>query len=253
MTDLEDLWESYPTSEPPTAELLREGRRQARLRSRRLVLRPLLATVTTAALGGAFLLGTSARPDTGGPTAAPDLRASSFRADLHPAASCADLLSSYRSRAREAVTAYGWGMGWGGSWGGGWFDSSMAFTARADMAVRTSALSDLVRNTQDSSRTGTNVQETDVDEPDQVKTDGSRVVRADGGTLSVYDASGETIRRTARLDLPRLRNAEILLAGDTVVAIGTHTGTRASRRSSPLRAAGSNRVARRPEPPEDRV
>ena len=66
MTDLEDLWESYPTSEPPTPELLREGRRQARARRRHLVLRPLLVGVTTAALAGAFLVGTHAGTDAGG-------------------------------------------------------------------------------------------------------------------------------------------------------------------------------------------
>ena len=62
MTDLEDLWESYPASKPPTAELLREGRRQARLRRRRLVLRPLVAAATATALGAAFLVGTSVGP-----------------------------------------------------------------------------------------------------------------------------------------------------------------------------------------------
>jgi hypothetical protein len=231
MTDLEDLWESYPTSEPPTPELLREGRRRARLRSRRLVLRPLLAAVTTAALGGAFLLGTSVGRDTGSPTAAPALRASSFKADLRPAASCADLLSSYRARGRAAVTAYGWGYGWGYGPREGLFDSSFWFAARADTAVVHATVGDLGLKAQDSSRTGTNVQEVDVDEPDEVKTDGARVVSVDGDTLSVYDASGDTVRHTARLALPRLLDGEILLAGDTVVVIGTDTGTSASRRS----------------------
>jgi hypothetical protein len=233
MTDLEDMWERYPTSEPPTAELLREGRRRARLHRRRLVLRPLLAAVATAALGGAFLLGTGDRPDTGGATAAPKLRASAFQADLHPATSCADLLSSYRARGRAAVTAYGWGIGWGG----GWYDGDLGFTSRAAANLVYPAAGDMSLGAEISSRTGTNVQESDVDEPDQVKTDGARVVRVVRGTLSVYDASGDTVRRTARLALPRLRDAEILLAGDTVVVIGTDTGTPASRRS--LSAPGS--------------
>ena len=128
MTDLEDLWESYPTSEPPTPELLREGRRQARARRRHRVLRPLLVGVTTAALAGAFLVGTHAGTDAGGDATvtAPDLRTSAFRADLHPATSCADLLSSYRARGRAAVTAYGWGFGWRE----GLYDGDLGFAAR---------------------------------------------------------------------------------------------------------------------------
>ncbi|GAA4745420.1 hypothetical protein GCM10023350_32810 [Nocardioides endophyticus] len=228
MTDLEDLWESYPTSEPPIPELLREGRRQARARRRHRVLRPLLAGVTAAALAGAFLVGTRAGTDADDDAtlAAPDLRTSAFRADLHPATSCADLLSSYRARGRAAVTAYGWGFVSSAPL------SARSFTIPARGNQSMGYLGDLSLNTQDSSRTGTNVQEVDVDEPDQVKTDGSRVVRVDRRTLSVYDTSGDTIRLTAQLTLPRMLNGEILLAGDTVVAIGADTRAPASGRSS---------------------
>jgi hypothetical protein len=105
------------------------------------------------------------------------------------------------------------------------------FTSRADANMVYTAAAARSLESEGSSRTGTNVQEADVDEPDRVKTDGSRVVRVEGRTLSVYDASGDTVRRTARLALPRLRDAEILLAADTVVAIGTDTGRPAAHRS----------------------
>lgn len=227
MTDLEDLWERYPTSEPPTTELLREGRRQARARRRQRVLRPLLVGVTTAALAGAFLVGTHTGTDAGGDATvtAPVLRSSAFRADLHPATSCADLLSSYRARGRAAVTAYGWAFGWGG----GGYEGDLGIAARGNANLVYPAASARSLDSERSSLTGTNVQEYEVDEPDVVKTDGSRIVRVDSGTLSVYDASGDTIRRTAQLVLPRLRDAELLLADDTVVVIGTDSDSQAAR------------------------
>ena len=229
MNNLEDLWESYPSPEPPTADLLREARRRARARRRRLIVRPLLAAATAAVVAGGFVAGahTGGKGGTATSAAGPALRNSAFQADLHPATSCNQLLASYRSRALAQVSAYGWTMGAAtdqrapltsvhGGFAGPAMDS-FADSAQAPVG---------------SSGTGTNVQETGVDEPDQVKTDGSLIVRIHGSTLSVYDASGVTIRRTARLALPRLAAGQILLAGHTVVAIGADTAPRSSRRSN---------------------
>lgn len=217
MKGLEDLWERYPAPEPPTAGLLAEAHRRDRTRRRHLIVRPLLTAATVAAVVGAFVLG-SHSGDRGGPTyAAPVLQASAFRADLHPAASCAALLADYRARGLKQVGPYGWQ------------GSPVPLAAQAVAGAAPG-----MRGPEDSpqhgaldavgnSATGTNVQEAGVDEPDAVKTDGSLIVRIQGSVLSVYDASGRAIRRTAQLRLPQLRDAEILLAGHTVVAVGANS------------------------------
>ncbi|MCW2764524.1 MAG: hypothetical protein JWO11_483, partial [Nocardioides sp.] len=58
---------------------------------------------------------------------------------------------------------------------------------------------------------------------DVVKTDGSILVRAQGHELTTYDVTGAEVERLGSLDLPDLGGAELLLDGDTVVAIGTDT------------------------------
>jgi hypothetical protein len=72
-----------------------------------------------------------------------------------------------------------------------------------------------------SSDTGTNVQETGVDEPDLAKTDGRTVVRVAGRDLVVTDVTGVP-RELARLRLPGrpMAGAELLLAEDTVLVVG---------------------------------
>jgi hypothetical protein len=73
-----------------------------------------------------------------------------------------------------------------------------------------------------SSATGTNVQETGVDEPDVAKTDGDLVVRVVGTHLVIDDVRGERPRRLSRIELPGpYLDRELLLVGSTVLAIGT--------------------------------
>ena len=240
MNDLEDLWDSYPTSEPPTGDLLREARRRERARRRRMVLRPLLAGGAVAALGSAFIVGTHVGgagrgSDEAGTTAGggPALRHSAFQADLKAATSCDQLLASYRERGAAAVTAYGW-VGSVSALGATEKGPFASAPQAADGAAAGGALNGAVSGAdlsgadisgQGSSQTGTNVQEVGVDEPDDVKTDGSLVVRVQDATLSVYDASGSTVQRVASLTLPHLADAEILLSGHTVVAVGSDTVT----------------------------
>ncbi len=72
-----------------------------------------------------------------------------------------------------------------------------------------------------SSDTGTNVQESGVDESDLAKTDGSLLVEVRGRFLVVTDVSGATPQRLGELRLPRgLAGAELLLDGDTVLVVG---------------------------------
>lgn len=217
MTDLERLWDDLPTGRPPVDDIVRAGRREATARRRRLVGRPLLAVGATAALFATFVAGTQVG-GTGGPDAglSSDARPAAFQADLDPAASCDELLASYRDRGLAQVTAWGWGGGVGIPVAGN-FKASRSQSASA---------------------TGTNVQESGVDEPDTVKTDGSRIVRARGDELIVYDAGGEKVRKVSVTRLSRIDHAELLLDGDTVVVVG---GDRTSPRDP---ATGQRRGSR---------
>lgn len=74
----------------------------------------------------------------------------------------------------------------------------------------------------DSSGTGTNTQETDVDESDVAKTDGSVVVRVSGAQLVVTDVTDGRPRELSRTTLPGppLEAPELLLRDETVLVVG---------------------------------
>jgi hypothetical protein len=74
---------------------------------------------------------------------------------------------------------------------------------------------------QQSSATGTNIQESGVDEPDVVKTNGKLLVRIEGDDLTTYDVSGTKVRKLSTIDLPGRTDdsAELLLIGDQVVVL----------------------------------
>ncbi len=100
----------------------------------------------------------------------------------------------------------------------------MALPHASDGVASPSARSPLapspVRST--NGETGTNVQEAGVDEPDVVKTDGHTLFRIQDGDLVTYDLSGAEVERLTSLDLPGAPGAdgtELLLSGDTVVAL----------------------------------
>ena len=209
MTDLEDLWEGLPTGNPPVDAILRAGR--ASVARRRILARPLIALTASAALIAAFVAGSVVGdlpgPRTGQPHSDPSPVA--FQADLKPAQSCDQLLASYRDRALALVSEWGWGQG---EWGPYVYSTELSDSASP---VRSSK-----RLSQTASATGTNVQETGVDEPDTVKTDGKLVVRLRGDELLVYDASGTKVVKQSTINLPRVEDGEILLVGTTVVVIG---------------------------------
>jgi hypothetical protein len=257
MTDLENLWDDLPVGPAPTAQILREARAQSRpRRSRRRLLHPLSSVAVLAAIGGAFVVGTYlAAPPAGTPDAAPPgadgADPAAFHGELVAAESCDALLDYYVERGVALVGPYGWESGfiydqWGGLVqlqnrallsdglsarrapdftspvgelnglvpGATAFDLSNSANAPAPMSQRV-----------ESSETGTNVQEQSVDEPDVVKTDGESLFRIEDSTLSSYDVTGDELERLADLDLGDFADGELLLADDTVVAIG-NDGTR---------------------------
>lgn len=225
MTDLEDLWNTLPASEPPTARILHQGR--LRSRTRRSSRRPLLSLGALAALGGAFVAGTLVSTPPGAPNVDPSLPPAApspvaFQADLSPAASCEALLATYVDRALGQVTAWGWDSPYayrdqGGAVVFGTLDRALNSRAPQEMFVA-AKVPGTTRVT--ASDTGTNVQEEQVDEPDSVKTDGRLMVRLRDDELLTYDVSGPKVRQLSSLRLRGLEDGEILLAGDTVIAIG---------------------------------
>ncbi|MGI8900344.1 MAG: beta-propeller domain-containing protein [Nocardioides sp.] len=74
------------------------------------------------------------------------------------------------------------------------------------------------------SATGTNIQESGVDEPDVAKTDGQTVYRVHGPRLLVVDVRADEARRSAEIRLPgpRWDPRELLLVDDTLLVVSTH-------------------------------
>ena len=227
MTDLERLWDDLPTPPPPVDTILRAGRTTTAVRRRRRLTRPLVAGGALVALGGAFVAGTvAAGPDSpqaggGGTAAGPGTGGTAlaaFQADLPAADSCQQLLAAYVDRGLSEVTAYGWTNPI--RLAGPTTDLAMPSTL-GDLSASRAAAPQSVR--QVASETGTNVQEAGVDEPDTVKTDGSTLVRLRGHELEVFDVTGAKVRALSTLDLPDLGQGQLLLSGDTVVALGADT------------------------------
>lgn len=84
---------------------------------------------------------------------------------------------------------------------------------------------------------GTNVQESGVDEPDHVKTDGERLLVLDHEELHVLDVTGSTPQRVGDVALPQ-RGDELLLAGDRALVI--------SRAHEPVRPMPESRPGSEP-------
>jgi hypothetical protein len=235
MNDLERLWDDLPVGPPPVADILRDGRNAApRPRGRvRPFVRPMLRVAVLGGIAAAFVAGTLVdRPLSDTPPAGPGddqvvvtpgdaVTPAAFHGDLQPAASCEALRRHYVQQALELVGPYGWDRYYPQS--GRVFDRDLANlpipTAGHVAAYKANYRGPQTRH-QLSSETGTNVQEAGVDEPDSVKTDGERLLRLDDSELTTYDVTGEEVTELGSLDLGDLRNGEIMLAGDTVVALG---------------------------------
>lgn len=250
MTDLERDWDDLPVGPVPMDAILREGRAAAggttRRRPEARLRRSLLGVAGIGGIAAAFVAGSLvSSPDSGGPGAvtpggpgevAPGVVPAAFHGELEPAASCDDLLATYVDAGVDLVSAYGWGSPYYGDFA---FDQSVRRFAAYDAGLGTGSelaggvaampaaakARDASTSRVTSSDTGTNVQELGVDEPDSVKTDGTMLVRLKQHTLTTYDVSGDAVSELGRLDLGDFHAGEILLAGDTVVAIGTD-GTR---------------------------
>ncbi|GAB3861343.1 hypothetical protein GCM10028801_25360 [Nocardioides maradonensis] len=249
MTDLENLWDDLPVGPAPTDAILRAARRaelqqQAaddaaaadvrRARRRRLAGRPLVAAGALTGLAAAFVVGANVGggglgTHSGG---AGQPAPAAFQADLKPAASCDALLASYVQRGLKLVGAYGWqppyqyydyirgpvpvdgdlplpGLGHG--------SMPLEASLRAQNGTFDSAAKTIRQN---SSATGTNVQEDGVDEPDTVKTDGRILAQVHDDELWLYDVASHRVTRLSSMPVDSVDNPELLLAGHTLVVLG---------------------------------
>ncbi len=236
MTDLERQWDELPVRPAPVDRILRDAHREklraeARAAARQPAPRLRRSVRTTALLGGiaaAFVAGTLVtQPDDGDPRGPADGGAQdgatpvAFHGALQAPESCEELLEDYVERGVDRVGAYGW-------------DGDIPLYYYDDLATdgEVPAAAEATNSSRStkaprvegsySSDTGTTVQEAGVDEPDSVKTDGEVLVRLDGAELTTYDVREDQpgIEQLGDLDLGDFHDGEILLAGDTVVAVG---------------------------------
>ena len=134
---------------------------------------------------------------------------------LQPFDACEPLLEYVKEHALELVGPYGLGYGY---WGGGpWMMEDMAVADGAAPATGGEARNSIPQAGVDYSTT--NVQEVGVDEPDIVKTDGTRILAIAQGVLYYVDVSGDTPELVGSLRLDDIWAQEMLLAGDKLLVM----------------------------------
>lgn len=141
-----------------------------------------------------------------------------FAAALFEFDSCDAFLAHIKAEAIERVGP--WGLP-----GIGFYGPEIAFStdaialesAEADVAASGAARSPVAG--QDFSTT--NVQEVGVDEPDIVKTDGTKILAIAQGRLHYIDVSSGEPVLTDTVDLPWGWNQELLMSGDTAIVMAT--------------------------------
>ena len=205
-----------------------------------------------AGLAAAFTAGAVLSQEPAGPGNPPDRARTSggdaspvafTGSDLSLASSCTELLDWYVDRAVARVGPWGWDSPYLGDGDVVMLDSGVSGSgsfAGAESRAAKAPLPATSRVTNDG--TGTNVQESGVDEPDAVKTDGRTLFRMEGDDLVTYDVTGDTVVRLGSADLVDLDSAEILLAGETVVAIGQDTVALQDRTGHPDEAPSTRVV-----------
>ncbi|MBC9735252.1 beta-propeller domain-containing protein [Nocardioides marmotae] len=220
MTDLERLWDDVPVGPAPTDRILRAARREQRSWHRPL-LRSTGTVLALGALAAAFVAGTSVSDGPPEPPGSPGAggaggAVAEFSGALVAAGSCEALLEHYVDAGQELVGPWGWEQMWPAIAAEGAIRRDGAQRLRAPVAADYSAKASRAT----SSETGTNVQEAGVDEPDLVKTDGEVLYRYAAGRLTSYDVTGPEVERIGSVALAGTDDAEILLAGGTVVVVG---------------------------------
>ena len=177
---------------------------------------------TLAAVAAAVALFASCSSDDGGTTAPPERRLSdvALASSLRRFDSCDALRAWAREELAPRVGAYGFSGGYysGGAVPPTMVAEDMARSAGAD--ALTGATEQSTAGAPSPSFSGTNVQVEGVDEPDIVKTDGTRIVSIIDGKLRLASAETATVLDT--LTLPEgMYDGQLLWAGDRVLVFGT--------------------------------
>jgi len=135
---------------------------------------------------------------------------------LQPFDACEPLLDYVQGHALEMVGPYGLGNGY---WGGGpWPMMAMEDEASATTAAPAGEGRDTVSQPGVDYST-TNVQEAGVDEPDIVKTDGTRILAIAQGVLYYVDVSGSNPELLGSQRIEDGWAQEMLLSGDTLLVM----------------------------------
>lgn len=151
-------------------------------------------------------------PDDGGSSGTGGSGAGVFPRALSPFADCSTYLDHVKAEARERVGPYGLdGSPWGYWEGDVMIADDMATADAAEAAPESPA--DSGGGSGDGSYTGTNVQEFGVDEPDIVKTDGTRILTVSENRLSYIDVTGDPTL-TDTLVIPEGWGHELFIRGD---------------------------------------
>ncbi|RBQ16592.1 hypothetical protein DP939_29585 [Spongiactinospora rosea] len=126
--------------------------------------------------------------------------------------SCDDMLAELRERTAANI----------GPWGFG----GVQLLTRALPEAKSEMRADSMTTNQEADHSTTNVHEAGVDEPDQVKTDGKRIVTVSGGVLRVIDAATKKVTGSLRL-VPKDQGytpADLLMYGDRALVQLPSTG-----------------------------
>lgn len=139
---------------------------------------------------------------------------------------CGDFLDYVKEHAVDLVGPWGFETGWyGPRLGWGFATDSVVLEGMATdgdfggAPTTTAAASSVATPQPGVDYSGTNVQELGVDEPDIVKTDGTRIVVMSGSTLSTIDAAGDTPELAGQLQLDSAWASNLFLAGDRVLVL----------------------------------
>lgn len=153
-----------------------------------------------------------------------ELPTASAISELRPASDCADLVDAARPSLMGTASAM-WSQG--SSWPSGASEDAVRSSGPATTAMPEMSAADAAGSTSTATGSptviGTNNQEQGVDEADQVKTDGRRLVSLVNGTLRVVQLDG-TPAIDGTIDLSARGATDLFLRGDTVLVLGTTYG-----------------------------
>lgn len=143
-------------------------------------------------------------------------------AELTPFDNCDELRAWFADAALPTIGPYGFGSAGIDLGMAGMPERAVASDAGGAEAAAASGLdSALSGDAVGPGATGTNVQEAGVDEPDLVKSDGSRLVVVRQERLHVLDITGDEPRELGSLTLPGGAAGELLLVGDRALVLGS--------------------------------